>query len=68
MLADYLVRPETEDRLAMGDSSQLPISRASKFPPRVLPEEPIRWMRVDFEAAAADWDQWSADLLQMFRQ
>ena len=36
----------------MGNSSQLPISRQSKFPPRVLPTEPVRWMQVDFEAAA----------------
>lgn len=65
-LADYLVRPETEDRLAMGDSSQLPISRQSKFPPRVLPEQPVRWMRVDFEAAADDWEQWAAELQTIF--
>ncbi|MGI9474371.1 MAG: extracellular solute-binding protein [Rubripirellula sp.] len=66
-LADFLVRPETEDRLAMGDSSQLPISRDSKFPPRVLPEEPVRWMRVRFEDAANDWDAWAEKLQDMFR-
>ena len=66
-LADFLVRPETEDRLAMGDSSQLPISRGSKFPPRVLPEEPVRWMRVRFEEAANDWDTWAEKLQDVFR-
>jgi iron(III) transport system substrate-binding protein len=66
-LADYLVRPETEDRLAMGNSSQLPISRESKFPPRVLPEEPIRWMRVDYEKAADKWEDWAKELQQLFR-
>lgn len=66
-LADFLLRPETEDRLAMGDSSQLPISRDSKFPPRVLPEEPVRWMRVRFEDAANDWDAWAEKLQDMFR-
>jgi iron(III) transport system substrate-binding protein len=65
-LADYLLRAETEDRLAMGDSSQLPLSRDSKFPPRVLPEQPVRWMRVDFEAAAKDWDAWAQTLREMF--
>jgi iron(III) transport system substrate-binding protein len=65
-LADYLLRPETEDRLAMGNSSQLPISRGSKFRPRVLPETPIRWMRADFEAAAADWESWAAAVLALF--
>lgn len=66
-LADYLLTPETEDRLAMGNSSQLPIHRGSKFPPRVLPDEPVRWMRVDFEAAADGWDEWSKDVQAIFR-
>lgn len=66
LLADHLVRAETEDRLAMGDSSQLPISRKSEFTPRVLPSEPVRWMKVDFEAAAEDWEDWSAKVLALF--
>jgi len=66
-LADYLISPETEDRLAMGNSSQLPIHRGSKFPPRVLPTDPVRWMRVDFEAAAEGWDEWSKDVQDVFR-
>ena len=66
MLADYLVLPDTEDRLAMGDSSQLPLHRQSKFKPRVLPEEPVRWMRVDFEAAADGWTDWAKELQQIF--
>lgn len=67
-LADFLVQPEIEDRLAMGDSSQMPISRQSKFPPRVLPEEPVRWMRVNFEDAADDWEGWSEQLRQIFSE
>jgi iron(III) transport system substrate-binding protein len=67
ILADYLVRPETEDRLAMGNSSQLPISRQAKFPPRVLPDETIRWMRVDFEAAAEGWTPWAEQLQKIFQ-
>ncbi|NND98245.1 MAG: extracellular solute-binding protein [Pirellulaceae bacterium] len=67
LLADYVVRPETEDRLAMGNSSQMPISRQSKFPPRVLPEDPVRWMRVDFERAADGWTQWAEELNQLFQ-
>lgn len=66
MLADYLVRPETEDRLAMGDSSQLPISRGSKFPPRVLPEQPVRWMHANFESAADGWEAWAGELQALF--
>jgi iron(III) transport system substrate-binding protein len=66
ILADFLIRPETEDRLAMGNSSQLPISSLSTFSPRVLPAEPVRWMRADFEAAAEGWEQWSTELQEMF--
>ncbi|WP_231612329.1 extracellular solute-binding protein [Novipirellula galeiformis] len=62
LLADYLLRPETEDRLAMGDSSQMPLSRSSKFSPRVLPETPVRWMQVNFETAADDWENWATQL------
>ncbi len=65
-LADFLLQPDTEDRLAMGDSSQMPLSRKSKFPPRVLPETPVRWMRVDFEAAAEGWKKWSDTLRELF--
>ncbi len=50
----------------MGDSSQLPISRESKFPPRVMPADPIRWMRCDFEKSADGWEQWAAELKELF--
>jgi iron(III) transport system substrate-binding protein len=65
-LADYLVSPQTEDRLAMGNSSQLPISRQSEYRPRVLPEQPVRWMTVDFEAAAEDWQVWMEEVTAVF--
>ena len=67
-LADYLVSPQTEDRLAMGNSSQLPISRQSEYRPRVLPEQPVRWMTVDFEAAAEDWQAWAEDVMAIFSE
>lgn len=67
-LADYLMTPETEDRLAMGRSHQMPISRDSKFPPAVLPEEPVRWMRASFEAAAEDWESWNAEVAKIYSQ
>lgn len=66
-LVDFLVTPQIEDRLAMGGSSQLPISRQAQHRPRVLPDMPVRWMRVDFEAAAEQWDELSAELLEIFR-
>jgi iron(III) transport system substrate-binding protein len=63
---DYLVTPAIEDRLAMGNSSQIPLHRGSKFPPRVLPPEPVRWMRSDFTKAAEEWPQWASKVNQLF--
>lgn len=65
-LADFLVSPETEDRLAMGDSSQIPLFREVNTRPRVLPQEGVRWMDVDFEAAAENWDSAAKMLEQLF--
>lgn len=65
-LADYLVSAKTEDRLAMGDSSQLPVSRDSEYRPRVMPRESVRWMKVDFEAAAEGWTEWAEEVMAVF--
>lgn len=65
-LADFLLTPAIEDRLAMGNSAQLPISRAATHRPRVLPEQPVRWMRVDFEAAAYHWETLAMELVELF--
>ncbi len=66
-LVDFLLTAEIEDRLAMGDSAQLPISRNAQHRPRVLPANPIRWMQVDFEVAAERWDEIAAELTEIFR-
>jgi len=66
MLVDYLVTPQTEDRLAMGNGAQLPISRLAEQRPRTLTDEPVRWMRVDFESAASNWESFAPQLLQLF--
>jgi iron(III) transport system substrate-binding protein len=68
LLADYLVQAKTEERLAMGESSQLPLNPQASYRPRVLPEHPIRWMRADFEAAADDWESWAATLQGIFTE
>ncbi len=67
-LVDYLSESGTEDRLAMGPSSQIPIHPDSNFPPLVLPTEPIRWMRVDYESAADHWDPWAERLVELFAE
>lgn len=56
VLADFLVSPETEERLAMGNSSQIPLFREADYVPRVLPAGGARWMDVEFETAAEDWE------------
>lgn len=66
-LVDFLVTPQIEDRLAMGSTAQLPVSRQATHHPRVLPEEPVRWVRVDFEAAAEHWDELAEELRESFR-
>ncbi len=65
---DYLITPQMEDRLAMGPTSQIPLSKLSKFPPAVLPNHAVRWMRVDFETVADGWDEWSAKVARIFAE
>ena len=65
-LADYLVQPATEDRLAMGNGSELPLSRHAKFPPRVLTEKPVRWMKANFESIAEGYDEWIKEIMTLF--
>jgi len=67
-LADYLISAQTEDRLAMGPSSQLPINQGTQFPPAVLPNVPVRWMRVDFQAAAEGWNDTASKLAEIFAE
>ncbi len=67
LLADYLVQAKTEERLAMGESSQIPLSPQSDYRPRVMPEYPVRWMRADFEKAGEGWEEWAAKLQELFR-
>ena len=62
-LIDYLLTAEVEARLAAGESAQFPLHPASTAVSRVAPEEPIRWMEVDFPAAAGHWDE-AAEFLQ----
>lgn len=65
-LADYLMQAKTEDRLAMGLSAQIPVSKAAQVRPHVLPDRPIRWMEVDFETAADRWEGLAPQLEVIF--
>lgn len=66
MLADYLVSPATEDRLAMGPGNQIPLHPEHQIEPIVLPTTSVRWMRADFEAAGDDWESWADEVKTLF--
>lgn len=50
-LIDFLVSEETERQLAEGASAQFPVLGGSTKS-RVAPDEPLKWMEVDFEKVA----------------
>jgi iron(III) transport system substrate-binding protein len=55
-LVDYLLSPPVETGLAQGESAQIPLNSAVSVKTRVETPRTIRAMKVDFEAAAAQWD------------
>lgn len=65
-LIDYLLAPEVETRLATGPSAQFPINTNVATESRVLADRPIRWMEVDFDAAAESWDKAADTLREIF--
>ena len=65
-LVDYLLRPEVERDLALGESAQVPLHPAVKERPRVIGDPAPRWMDVDFAAAADAWDDASRWLKQLY--
>lgn len=64
-LLDYLLTPAVEQRLAEGESAQFPLHADVKLKPRVQTEA-VRWMDVDFQAAADAWDAASKFLRDEF--
>ncbi|XZE53312.1 extracellular solute-binding protein [Planctomycetaceae bacterium SH139] len=67
LLADYLVSAKTEDRLAMSDSAQIPMFPEVPTKSRVLPPGGVRWLDVDFEQAAENWDELAPLLTEIFQ-
>lgn len=55
-LIDYLFSAEVESRLAEGRSAQFPLHTDAPSLPRVAPDEPTKWMDVDFNSAADRWE------------
>jgi iron(III) transport system substrate-binding protein len=58
-LVDYLLRPETEARLAEGGGFQIPLNPSVKAnsPPALLTPSQVKPMAVDFEKAADLWEE-----------
>lgn len=61
-LINYLLSPEVEAHLAEGPSAQIPLHAETPVDSRVVNLDEIRVMEVDFEAAAAQFEQ-AADFI-----
>lgn len=65
-LVDYLLAPAVEERLAEGDSAQIPLNPAVTTPARIETPATVKPMAVDWEAAADAWDTTAAFLRREF--
>jgi iron(III) transport system substrate-binding protein len=65
-LANLILSPEVEARLADGPSAQIPLLRSTKKPARVETPASVHPMEVDFQKAAQLWDQVAAFLTAEF--
>ena len=65
-LAQWLLSPETEAKLARSSSGQIPLHPSIQMESRVLPDSKVRWLDVDFEEAARDWDDCAKQLADWF--
>ena len=65
-LMEYLLNEQVERKLAAGSSAQFPVNPNVTEKSRAAPNEPVRWMEVDFEAAADKWDVATEFLKQEF--
>ena len=65
-LVDYLLAPDVEAQLAAGRSAQFPVNPDVTAKSRAFPDQPLRWMEVNFAAAAEKWDTASEQLREVF--
>lgn len=66
-LLKNLLQPAIEADLAQGPSAQIPLHQTIRLQSRSLPTTEVRWMDVDFEAAAQRWETVAAFLVQQFQ-
>jgi iron(III) transport system substrate-binding protein len=55
-LIDFLLSPDIEARLAVGESAQIPLHPDTKATPRVETPHTVKAMPVDFDAAVRQWE------------
>jgi iron(III) transport system substrate-binding protein len=65
-LADLILSPEVEARLADGPSAQIPLLGSTRKPARVETPASVHPMEVDFQKAAQLWDRVAAFLTAEF--
>jgi iron(III) transport system substrate-binding protein len=67
-LVDYLLRPETEARLAEGGGFQIPLNPnvSARLPDGLLTPSQVKPMAADFAVAADRWDEAQAFLRAVF--
>ena len=65
-LLNYLLSPEVEKKLALGKSAQIPLNPNVKRSLRVESPQTIRAAKVDWYAAADQWNTARAFLLETF--
>lgn len=65
-LVERLLAADIENRLAKGDSAQIPIATDVDTRSRVEPEAELKFMKADFGSAAKNWKSTSETLLQIF--
>ncbi|MFK7769736.1 MAG: extracellular solute-binding protein [Mariniblastus sp.] len=67
-LVDRLLQPDIEQRLAEGSSAQIPLSSQVKIKSRVESDisQPLKIMKVDFQAAADVWEDAAKFLTETF--
>jgi iron(III) transport system substrate-binding protein len=61
---DYLLRPETERRLAESEAAQMPLRPGVPLPPDVVPIQKIRPLSVDYAMLGAKLERLSQGYLK----
>lgn len=67
LLVDRLLMPDIEERLARGPSAQIPLNPNVSVSSRVMPaDQRIKFLEVDFQQAAENWEIISNQLKSIF--